>query len=218
MLKQISIKKDAFIGLFGLLTDKYCIISHDFPDIEVNVPVLRTKIYSTDLIGVFCVGNSNGLIVPNVIEKDEEKEIKEFCKKNDINFGKISADFNALGNLIACNDRHALVSELIPKKNLKDIEDILGVECSYGSVGGHKEVGSCLVVTNKGFLSHPDAENTLEGIKEIFGVNGKAGSVNMGFPYVRAGIIANSKYAFIGDETTGIELSVISDALNIDYD
>lgn len=216
MLKQISIKKDAFIGLFGLLTDRYCLLSYDFPDIEVDVPVLRTKIYSTDLIGIFCVGNSNGLIVPNVIENDEEKKIKEFCKKNDINFGKISTGFNALGNLIACNDNYALLSELIPKKNLKEIEDILGVECSYGSVGGHKEVGSCLVVTNKGFLAHADAEDTLEGIKEIFGVDGKAGSVNMGFPYVRAGIIANSKHAFVGDETTGIEMNVISDALDID--
>jgi len=96
MLKQISIKKDAFIGLFGLLTDKYCILSYDFPNIELDVPVLRAKIYSTDLTGIFCVGNSNGLLVPDIIENDEEKKIKDFCKKNDINFGKISTDFNAL--------------------------------------------------------------------------------------------------------------------------
>ncbi len=216
MLKQISIKKDAFIGLFGLLTDKYCLLSYDFPNVELDVPVLRAKIYSTDLTGIFCVGNSNGLLIPDVIENDEEKKINDFCKKNNINLWKISTDFNALGNLIACNDSHALISELIPKKNLKDIKDILGVECSFGSVGGHTEVGSCLVVTNKGFLAHADAEDTLEGIREIFGIDGKVGSVNMGFPYVRAGIVANSKNAFVGDETTGIEMNVISDALKID--
>jgi len=216
MIKQISIKKDAFIGLFGLLTDKYCILSHDFPDIELDIPILRVKIYSTDLIGIFCVGNSNGLLVPEVIENIEEKKIKEFCKNNDINFGKISTNLNALGNLIACNDSHALLSELIPKKNLKDIKEVLDVDCSFGSVAEHAEVGSCLVVTNKGFLAHPDAEVNLEGIKEIFGVGGKVGSVNTGFPYVRAGLIANSKNAFVGDETTGIEMNVISDALNVD--
>ncbi len=216
MLKQISIKKDVFIGLFGLLTDKYGILSYDFPEAELDVPVLRTKIYSTDLTGIFCVGNSNGLLVPEVIEKDEEKKIKDFCKKNDINFGKISTDLNALGNLIACNDKHVLISELIPKKNLTDIKDVLGVDCSFGSVGGHTEVGSCLVVTNKGFLAHPDAEDNLEGIREIFGIDGKAGSVNLGFPYVRSGIVANSKNVFVGGETTGIEMNVISDALKVD--
>lgn len=215
MIRQISIKNDVFIGLFGLLTDKYCILSYDFPEMGLDVPVLRTKIYSTDLIGVFCVGNSNGLIVPKVIESNEEKEIKDFCKKNDICFGKISTEFNALGNLIACNDNHALISELIPTKNLGDIKKILGVDCSFGSVGRHVEVGSCLVVTNKGFLAHPDAEEELEGIKEIFGVSGRAGSVNLGFPYVRSGILANSKDVFVGDETTGIEMNVITDALNV---
>jgi len=216
MIKQISIKKDAFIGLFGLLTDKYSILSYDFPEIDPDVPILRTKIYSTDLNGIFCVGNSNGLLVSNVVESDEEEKIKEFCKKKDINFGKISTDHNALGNLIACNDKHALISEVIPKKNLTDIKEILGVDCSFGSVAGHKEAGSCLVVTNKGFLAHPDAEGNLEGIKEIFGVNGRAGSVNLGYAFVRAGIIANSKNVFVGDETTGIEMNVISDALKVD--
>ncbi|OQX21708.1 MAG: hypothetical protein BWK75_02575 [Candidatus Altiarchaeales archaeon A3] len=216
MIRQISIKKDAFIGLFGLLTDKYCLLSYDFPNVELDVPVLRTKIYSTDLLGIFCVGNSNGLLVSGVVESDEEKKINDFCKKNDIRFGKILTDFNALGNLITCNDKHALISEAIPKKNLTDIKEILGVECSFGSVAEHTEIGSCLIVTNKGFLVHPDAENNLEGIKEIFGVNGRVGSVNLGFPYVKAGILANSRNAYVGDETTGIEMNVISDALKVD--
>lgn len=216
MIRQISLKKNAFIGLFGLLTDKYCILSYDFPTIELNVPTLRTKIYSTDLTGIFCVGNSNGLIVSGVVEKDEEKKIKEFCKKNDINFGKISTDLNALGNLIACNDNHALISETIPKKDLTNIKEVLGVDSFFGSVARHTEVGSCLVVTNKGFLAHPDAENDLEGLKEIFGVNGRAGTVNLGFPYVRAGVLANSKDAIVGAETTGIEMNVIGDALKVD--
>jgi len=216
MIKQINVKKNSLIGLFGLLTDKYVLLSYDFPNIELDVPVLRTKIYSTDLIGVFCAGNSNGLIVPSIIEDEEEKRIKKFCTENGIAFGKISSDFNAFGNLIACNDKHALISEIISKKILKDIKDILDVEYVVGSVSGHTEVGSCIVVTNKGFLVHPDGENNLEGIKEIFKVSGRAGSVNLGFPYVRSGILANSKNVFVGDETTGIEMNVISDALNVD--
>ncbi len=216
MIKQINVKKDSLIGLFGLLTDKYVLLSYDFPNIELDVPVLRTKIYSTDLIGVFCAGNSNGLIVPSIIEDEEEKRIKKFCTENGIAFGKISSDFNAFGNLIACNDKHALISEIISKKILKDIKDILDVEYVVGSVSGHTEVGSCIVVTNKGFLVHPDGENNLEGIKEIFKVSGRAGSVNLGFPYVRSGILANSKNVFVGDETTGIEMNVISDALDVD--
>lgn len=215
MIDQISINKEEFIGLFGMASDKYALISENFPKVDFNLPTLRTKFYGTDLIGIFCVGNSNGLLISNFAKDSEIKKIKNFCDEIGVNVGILHEDCNALGNLIACNDMGALVSSKI--SNIKLVEEILGVECIVGKVGGHNEVGSCVVVTNKGFLAHPDAENELSVLKEIFRVSGNVGSVNLGIPYVRSGIIANSFLAFVGEKTTHIEVDRISDALNLDF-
>lgn len=218
MIEQVNVNKEEFIGLFGLASDKYALISENFPKVDFNVPTLRTKFYATDLIGIFCAGNSNGLLISNFAKDSEIKKIKNFCGELGINVGVLYEDFNALGNLIACNDKGALVSSRI--SNIKAVEDILGVECVFGKAGGHDEVGSCIAATNKGFLVHPDAENELSGLKElkeIFGVSGNVGSVNLGVPYVRSGIIANSFLAFVGEKTTYIEADRISDALKLDF-
>lgn len=215
MIDQANVDKEEFIGLFGIASDKYALISENFPKVDFNLPTLRTKFYATDLIGIFCAGNSNGLLISNFAKDSEIKKIKNFCDEIGVNVGVLHEDYNALGNLIACNDKGALVSSKISKTKI--VEEILGVECVVGKVGGHDEVGSCAVATNRGFLVHPDAENEISVLKEIFGVSGNIGSVNLGVPYVRSGIIANSFLAFVGEKTTHIEADRISDALKLDF-
>lgn len=215
MIQQSNVDKEEFIGLFGIATDRYAIISENFPEIDFNVPVLRTKLYDTDLVGIFCAGNSNGLLISSFAKEKEVEKIKKFGKETGFNVETLEGYFNALGNLIACNDKGAIISKKISKP--KTAEEILGVECTTRKIGEHDEVGSCTVVTNKGFIVHPDAEKELLDLKEIFRVSGKIGSVNMGVPYVHSGIIANSFCAIVGEKTTHIEIERISDGLNLDY-
>jgi translation initiation factor 6 len=213
MIKQISINNEEFIGLFGMCTDKYAIVSENFLDIEAEIEIFRTKIYDTNLVGIFCVGNSNGLLVSDFIREHELKNLKKIGKEIGINVEKIKEDFNAIGNLIACNDKGAIISKKILNKDA--VEDILGVECVVRNISNHEEVGSCIVPTNKGFVVHPDAEDEISEIEEIFKVSGKPGSVNLGIPYVRSGIIANSSLAIIGEKSTHIEVERIIEALNL---
>ncbi|MEA3254559.1 MAG: translation initiation factor IF-6 [Candidatus Altiarchaeota archaeon] len=214
MHQQISIDGEDLLGLLGLATDSYAILSSNFKDVSVlGVPVIKTKVYGTNLIGLFCAGNSQGLLVPYFIDDEKINEIKKTLSESgvDVKISKINDRFTALGNLVACNDNAALIS---PKfSDLSVFKDVLDVEIIQRDVAGHEEVGSCCVATNKGFLTHPDAEEELKEFSDIFKVNGKAGSVNLGFPFIGSGLIANSSGYITGLRTTGIELGRIDDAL-----
>ncbi|MFA6805383.1 MAG: translation initiation factor eIF-6, partial [Candidatus Methanomethylophilaceae archaeon] len=77
-------------------------------------------------------------------------------------------------------------------------------------------VGSVCVATNKGCICHPDTtDEELEVISDILKVEAKRASVNHGVKYLGAGILANSKGALIGDDTTPIEMGKIEDGLNL---
>ncbi len=212
-MQQTHIHGEDFVGLFGIATDKYAILSDNFPETAVlGVPTLKTHIYGTHLVGMFCAGNSNALLVPYFIEDSEIKPIKEFLDELGVKIVKVRDNVTALGNVVVCNDHGAVIS---PKfsDNSVSVFECLGVEILKANIAGHDEVGACCTATNKGFLIHPDAEGSTEFFSGILGVDGMAGSVNMGFPYVKSGIVANSYGYITGRRTTGFELGRIDDAL-----
>lgn len=213
-LQQVSINGEDFVGLLGFATDRYAVLSENFRKIDVlNVPILRTRIYGTNLVGMLCVGNSNGLLVPYFVSDEDIDEIKKFLIESgiDINIGRIFDKYTVIGNMIACNDKSAIVSHDISDTEV--IRDILDVEVIRGYIANHRGVGACCIATNKGFVVHPDAKDELDRISDIFGVKGNTGSVNFGFPFVKSGIIANSYGYITGFRTTGIELGRIDEAL-----
>jgi len=210
-VQQLSVRGEDFIGLLGIATDKYAIVSSNFPKIEaLDVPIIKTRLYGTNLIGLFCVGNSNGLLLPYFISDDEIEKLKKSIGE-DINIGRLMDKCTAIGNLVACNDHTAIVSPMISET--KTIKKVLGVRVVKKAISGHDEVGACCVATNKGFLVHPDSEDELNKLSKIFKVNGLVGSVNFGFPFVKSGLIANSNGYIAGSRTTGIELGRIDEAL-----
>jgi len=210
-LQQVSVNGEDFVGLLGFATDKYSILAEKFPEVKaLGVPELRTRIYGTNLIGMFCCGNSNGIILPYFVSKSKMKELKKFFSKIDVEIGIFPGKHTALGNLVACNDNGAIISPKISDPNL--IEDVLGVKVKVMEIAGHEEVGSCCIATNKGFIAHPEAEDDLRLLKRILKVEGKTGSVNFGFPFVKSGLVANSNGYLAGSGTTGIELGRVDEA------
>ncbi len=213
-LQQVSVNGEDFVGLLGLATDRYAILSRNFREIDaLNVPLLKTMIYGTNLVGLFCAGNSNGLLVPYCVSDEEIDKIRRFLIESgaDINIGRLFDKYTAIGNMITCNDKSAIVSHDI--SDTKVVKDILGVEIVRDYIANHREVGACCIATNKGFVVHPDAKDEIDKISDIFGVKGDVGSVNFGFPFVKSGIIANSHGYITGFRTTGIELGRIDEAL-----
>ena len=127
-----------------------------------------------------------------------------------------------VGSLVAMNSNGAIVSGLaddgempaISEKTAEMIGDILGVEAVRSSIGGINTVGSICRVTNKGCACHMDAsDEEIQLIKDVLKVEAVRTTVNHGVRAVGAGIIANSKGAVVGDESTPIELGKIEDAL-----
>jgi translation initiation factor 6 len=213
MKKLFDYYGDFNIGLYGRASDKLFISSFDinFSDI-LKVPSAKITIGGTEFVGLLTAMNSNGILLPSIAREEEIKEIK----KIGLDFSVLKEKFTALGNLIVANDKGAIVSELISKKNLKAIEDVLKVEIARVSLVNSKIVGSVCFATNKGAILHREAnDEDVELVKDVLKVEVEKGSVNFGSPFVSSGIIANSYGALIGSKTSGYELDVILRALNV---
>ncbi|MFC2162556.1 translation initiation factor IF-6 [Candidatus Altiarchaeota archaeon] len=206
------VQGEDFIGLLGLATDKYSILSQSFPKTHaLDVPSSRTMIYDTNLTGMFCAGNSNGLLVPYFVKDDELRKLERFLNPLGAEVARMEDRHTALGNMISANDNACIHSPNI--LGYTALEDTLGVEAVSMSVGGHEESGACLVATNKGFIATPDAEGQVKELEDILKVPGDVGTVNFGVIFPKSGLIANSNGYIVGERTSGIELGEIDDAL-----
>lgn len=204
---------DVNIGFYGKASDKLFISSFekDFSNI-FNVPSKRITIGGTEFVGLFSAMNSNGIVLPFIVIDEEMEEIKKFG----LDVLVLKEKFTAIGNLIVVNDKGAIVSDLLSKKSIKSIEDVLKVEVVQASLANSKVVGSVCFATNKGAVLHREAsEEDVELVKDVLKVEVERGSVNFGSPFVASGIIANSYGALIGSKTSGYELDFIIRALKV---
>jgi translation initiation factor 6 len=211
--EQVTVNGENFIGLLGFASDRYAVLAPEFPHESVlGVPTLKAKVYGTNLVGMFAAGNSNGILVPYFISDTELEYLKAFMSGVGAEVLRVGDRYTAIGNMIACNDKRAYASSSLAR-DYREIGDVLGVEVVTGDVAGHPEVGAYVIATNRGFIAHPDAEGRIPDLAEIFGVEGMAGTVNCGVPFVKSGLIANGNGYLTGGRTTPIELQRIEDAL-----
>lgn len=216
MLRQMNINGSPCVGVFCKVSENIAVIPTNLTKENIGyiketlgVDIIETGICGSSLIGPLTVLNSTGMLVTNFVYECEIKKIEE-----KINVTVVSDKFNAVGNNILANDKAALVHPQLSKKTVRIIEDVLAVEVAKGTIAGLKTVGSLAVATNKGILCHPKAtEEEIEKIKSLFGIPVSIGTVNYGMPYIGTGLVANTKGAITGPDTTGIELGRIEEAL-----
>ena len=106
---------DPNLGLYGFATDSYCflgvpIVKKSYKD-ALKVPVRQCTVLETSLAGMFCAGNSSGMVVPSVIE---EYEIDKIRKEFD-NLLVLKTQYTALGNLMLMNDNGIILSPLLKR-------------------------------------------------------------------------------------------------------
>jgi translation initiation factor 6 len=178
-----------------------------------QIKVVKTNIGGSVLMGSLVCANSHGLILPRFVWDEEIKKMKSIL---DINITISETRRTAYGNMVLTNDFGAIADPRLQKKNIKNISDALGVEVVSGEIAGLPYVGSLSTVTNKGIMTHPMIKPEEEKLlKDVLKVNIVAGTINCGIPYVSTGLIGNSKAAVAGSMTTGPELFMISNALDI---
>ena len=211
----------AEVGLFAVPTERICLVPPQLKrrqkkliEEALDVTVIPTTLAGSILLSPMAVGNSNGILFSNMVLEEELEAVKK--KMGDLNIGVVEGKYTAIGNLILANDHAALASSILPKKALKVIEDVLGVEVVRGRIADRSYVGSLAVVTNSGGVVYAEvSEEEERKLSEIFKVDVLPGTVNNGVKFVRSGIIANSKGAIIGLMTTGPELMTVSRALGV---
>ncbi|MHA1589922.1 MAG: translation initiation factor IF-6 [Candidatus Njordarchaeales archaeon] len=203
------------IGAYGLATDKFAIFGEGFrPKIleqakeVLNVPIYIVNIMDEPIVGILLASNSNGVLVPPQVSDEEIKLLRSLL---DVPVERLSFRTyeNALGNILLVNDKAALIHEDIMSKNKhakKIIEDVLDVEVvSYKF--SFVTIGSVVGANNRGALAHPlMTDDELRFISETLKVRVGKGTVNLGSPYIRSGMILNSFGFLVGLKTTGLEM------------
>jgi len=142
-------------------------------------------------------------------------------KRQELNLGInveiLKSNLNALGNDILANDKFAIVNPEYSSEAVKQIRDVLGVEVLSMQIGEFKTVGANNILTNKGLLINNNAtDEQMAKINKFVGLNSTRTTANVGSLAIGLSVVANSKGALIGEDTTGFELARIIQSLNLD--
>ncbi|GBG69305.1 hypothetical protein CBR_g4004 [Chara braunii] len=179
------------------------------------IPVVKTSVGGTRVIGRMCVGNKNGLLLPNSTTDQELLHIRN-CIPDEVVVQRIDERLSALGNCIACNDYVGLIHTDLDRETEELIADVLGVEVFRQTIAGNILVGSYCVFSNKGGLVHPRTSiEDLDELSSLLQVPLVAGTVNRGSEVIGAGMVANDWTAFCGLDTTATELSVVESVFKL---
>lgn len=177
----------------------------------LGVHVCNTTIGGSTLVGALVTGNSNAVLVPHTVRDYELNRIKEFSR-----VAVVDSKWTALGNLVLANDTGAVIHPKAAEEIVRAVNDELGVQPVFGTVGSLPFVGALAVATNKGAMLSP---NTLseerEVVKAALHVEVELSSTNGGVSFVKSGILANSRGAVVGPLTRGAELMQISRTLGL---
>ncbi|OLS31948.1 MAG: Translation initiation factor 6 [Candidatus Heimdallarchaeota archaeon AB_125] len=211
-IAKTTVLGNSGLGVFALSTEKFSIVPFSVKETSLkvisdtlNVNVVQTTIANSVLVGTMIVGNSNVLFVPGTI-KEKEYNVLEERLSNQVKIVELNTKYTALGNLIVLNDKGAIVSEMLEKHAQKQIQDELNLEITSGNLLGSPLVGSLAMCTNRGALVHPLlSEEEIKEIASILRVKADVCTINRGIPYPRVGILANTKGAVIGTDSTGPE-------------
>jgi translation initiation factor 6 len=215
-----SIVGSASIGVYSLATDKIVIVPKVVPSKKaerlsewLKVKLIQTSIGESVLIGALACANSNGILLPHFIS-DRELDTLKSCFEGNITI--MERKKTAYGNLVLANDYGAVVDVRFRADEIEEISETLGVEAVAGEIAGLPYVGSLAVATNKGVVTHPllgDSERKL--LEDVLKVPVEVSTVNCGIPYVGTGLIGNRHAAVVGSMTTGPEMFIIENALDI---
>lgn len=218
MATRLQFENNSEVGVFSKLTNAYCLVAiggseNFFSAIESEladfIPVVKTSIAGSWVIGRTCAGNKNGLLLPHTTTDQELQHLRN-CLPDTVVVQRIEERLSALGNCITCNDHVALIHPDLDRETEEIITDVLGVEVFRQTIAGNLLVGSYCVFSNQGGLVHPHTSiEDLDELSTLLQVPLVAGTVNRGSEVISSGMIVNDWTAFCGSETTATELSVI---------
>lgn len=211
-----SFQGNSNIGLYCFATDKYCLIPMNLPKKErhefeqvLKVPLYEMKAAGTDLLGVFFAGNDDLLLVPEIMFKNELKELDRL----NIKYAVVPSELTALGNNLLIGEHCVIANPEFSDKTVKFIEKKLNLPVKPGKIAELDIVGSLAVGTKKGLLVSADIKDFeskfLHGNLKL---KVTKGTMNFGSPYVKSAIVANSNGFIAGEASGGPEIQNADEA------
>ena len=205
------------IGIFTSVNDKFVFLPNGFAKTKaenlakyLQTEYFMTPVANTRLLGVLMVLNNHGILLPRT---SSPEEIANLQKSTGLNVKILDTKYNALGNLICVNDKGGVVSPLVEKEFIKEIEDILDIEVIQKRIAGFDQVGAVMETNNHGAVIHPETdEEDIKNFSNILGVNVEPTTINGGIPFVSSGILANSNAVVVGNLTNGPEIMMLTRA------
>jgi len=215
-----SIVGSASIGVYSLVTDRILVVPKLVPFKKaerlaewLKVKLIHTAIGGSVLVGALAYANSNGILLPNFVREEELEAVKSVFKEN---ITIMETKKTAYGNIVLANDYGAIIDPRLKALETKQVSETLGVEAVPGEIAGLPYVGSLAVATNKGVLTHPLLkESERKILEDVLKVPVDVGTINCGIPYVGTGLIGNRYTAVAGALTTGPEMFIIGNALDV---
>jgi translation initiation factor 6 len=215
-----SIVGSPSIGVYSLATENIAVIPRMVPREKaqefidwLKVKLIYTSIGGSVLAGALVCANSNGMLLPSFVREEELTQIKAAFEGS---ITIMETKKTAYGNLVLANDKGAIIDPRFKPAEIKKISQTLGVEVVPTEIAGLPYVGALAVATNKGVLAHPMLKDEERKILEnVFKVPVEVGTINCGIPYVGTGLLANSHAAVAGSMTTGPEMFIIGNALDV---
>ncbi|KAF5186618.1 Eukaryotic translation initiation factor [Thalictrum thalictroides] len=222
MATRLQFENNCEIGVFSKLTNAYCLVaiggSENFystfeSELADYVPVVKTSIAGSRIVGRLCSGNKKGLLLPHTTTDQELQHLRNSLP-DEIVVQRNEERLSALGNCIACNDHVALTHTDLDRETEELIGDVL--EVFRQTIAGNILVGSYCAFSNRGGLVHPHTSiEDLDELSTLLQVPFVAGTVNRGSEVIAAGMIVNDWTAFCGSDTTATELSVIESVFKL---
>lgn len=207
------------IGLYVFVNDKFALVGREVPDKIVEqmkevfqVPIHRITLAGTSLIGVFVAGNNNQIIIPGITFEHEREELSRLG----VNFKVFDTKLTGLGNNIIMGESHALVTPEFTDAETKKIGELMGVNAQKAKFTNISAIGNLAVLNHKkgkALVSNDLTREETRLIENTFHVSATPGSVNMGSPYIKAGVVVNEHGFAMGSASGGPELANADEAL-----
>ena len=211
---------DPNVGIFSFATETIAVLPAGVSPKQLasyaealGTETCAVGIADSRLVGIYLSGNSNSILLPYIATGEEVSKLRSAGIKITI----VQEKKTALGNLILCNDKGAIIDPRLKPNTVSIIEKALKVPVKPGTIGGLPQIGSLATASNKGVLANPMIdESEKRHLSEVLQVPVSVGTVNSGVPYPKSGIVVNSKGAVVGSHTLGSELLAMSSVFQTD--
>jgi translation initiation factor 6 len=206
------------VGLYGYATADWVLLGEhltekllaEVTEVLGNVPVHSFRVAGTGMPGIFLAGNSQTLLVPSIAFDYELAQLEKLKIPHTV----FKTRHTCLGNNIVANDNGAIISMDFDETERKFIEKSLGVPAVRMEIAKLSTPGALIVLNGKRGIIHRDAtQEEVAEAERILKVKLEPATVNLGTPYLRAGIMSNAHRFVIGDQSGGPEIVHIDEAL-----